>query len=507
MSETVNEQSWTPLIVVALAAFIIALDATFMNVSISKVVVDLNTDVSTIQSIMSFYTLITAAFMLLSAKLQDIVGKKKLFLIGAALYGLGTFTAAISANTAMLFVGWSLIEGIAGALMLPATVSLVSGTYSGEKRTVALAVVGVMGAIAAAIGPLFGGVMTTFLSWRYGFGCELLIVFIILILRNKIPDFTPTESRSDLDVAGAIISFIGLVMLVQGILSLSKDFNTSIIIIIVALVILALFGFFEIRRKRNGKVPLLDMNLFKIRNLRVGTLILFLSYLAMGGALFAVSLFLQSVLQLNAFDTGVTTLPLTIGLLIFALIAPSFVGKLSHKTIMAIGCILSIIGCLILSYQFRLDINILTLMPGLFVLGAGLGFIMALCTDISLANVPAESQNNASGINSTGQSLGESMGTAFIGIILILGVMGGVSTAVDTYAPDHSGDPQYEQGVIDYFQKVGNIDDIKDNSTVVNVADTIIQSAMAFVMLITTIIMAVVFILILRLQNVNIKKQ
>ena len=507
MSETVNEQSWTPLIVVALAAFIIALDATFMNVSISKVVVDLNTDVSTIQSIMSFYTLITAAFMLLSAKLQDIVGKKKLFLIGAALYGLGTFTAAISANTAMLFVGWSLIEGIAGALMLPATVSLVSGTYSGEKRTVALAVVGVMGAIAAAIGPLFGGVMTTFLSWRYGFGCELLIVFIILILRNKIPDFTPTESKSDLDVAGAIISFIGLVMLVQGILSLSKDFNTSIIIIIVALVILALFGFFEIRRKRNGKVPLLDMNLFKIRNLRVGTLILFLSYLAMGGALFAVSLFLQSVLQLNAFDTGVTTLPLTIGLLIFALIAPSFVGKLSHKTIMAIGCILSIIGCLILSYQFRLDINILTLMPGLFVLGAGLGFIMALCTDISLANVPAESQNNASGINSTGQSLGESMGTAFIGIILILGVMGGVSTAVDTYAPDHSGDPQYEQGVIDYFQKVGNIDDIKDNSTVVNVADTIIQSAMAFVMLITTIIMAVVFILILRLQNVNIKKQ
>ena len=507
MSETVNEQSWTPLIVVALAAFIIALDATFMNVSISKVVVDLNTDVSTIQSIMSFYTLITAAFMLLSAKLQDIVGKKKLFLIGAALYGLGTFTAAISANTTMLFVGWSLIEGIAGALMLPATVSLVSGTYSGEKRTVALAIVGVMGAIAAAIGPLFGGVMTTFLSWRYGFGCELLIVFIILILRNKIPDFTPTESRSDLDVAGAIISFIGLVMLVQGILSLSKDFNTSIIIIIVALVILALFGFFEIRRKRNGKVPLLDMNLFKIRNLRVGTLILFLSYLAMGGALFAVSLFLQSVLQLNAFDTGVTTLPLTIGLLIFALIAPSFVGKLSHKTIMAIGCILSIIGCLILSYQFRLDINILTLMPGLFVLGAGLGFIMALCTDISLANVPAESQNNASGINSTGQSLGESMGTAFIGIILILGVMGGVSTAVDTYAPDHSGDPQYEQGVIDYFQKVGNIDDIKDNSTVVNVADTIIQSAMAFVMLITTIIMAVVFILILRLQNVNIKKQ
>ena len=169
MNETIKEHSWVPLIIVALASFIIALDATFMNVSISQVVADLNTDVSTIQMIMSFYTLITAAFMLLSAKLQDIVGKKKLFLIGTALYGVGTFTAAISSSATMLFIGWSVIEGIAGALMMPATVSIISGTYSGEKRTVALAIVGVMGAIAAAIGPLFGGVMTTFLSWRYGF--------------------------------------------------------------------------------------------------------------------------------------------------------------------------------------------------------------------------------------------------------------------------------------------------------------------------------------------------
>ena len=507
MSETVKETSWTPLIVIAFASFIIALDATFMNVSISQVVVDLNTDVSTIQSIMSFYTLITAAFMLLSAKLQDIVGKKKLFIIGAALYGVGTLTAAVSPSATVLFIGWSLIEGIAGALMLPATVSLISGTYSGEKRTVALAIVGVMGAVAAAIGPLFGGIMTTFLSWRYGFAVELVIVFIILVMRNSIPDFAPTESRSDLDTTGAIISFIGLVLLVLGILSLSKDTTTSIITIIVGLIALAGFAYFEVRRKRNGQVPLLDMDLFKDRNLRTGTLVLLLSYLAMGGALFAVSLFLQSVLQLNAFNTGLTTLPMTIGLLIFAIIAPSLTGKLNHKAIIAIGCIMAIIGCLILSYQFRLDTTIFTLMPGLFVLGAGLGFIMALCTDISLSNVPAESQNNASGVNSTGQSLGESMGTAIIGIILILGVMGGVSTAIDTYAPDHSGDQQLHQDVLNYFQKVGNLDDIKDNNTVVDVANTIIQETMAFVMQVTTIIMAIVFILTLRLQDKKLKKQ
>ena len=506
MNETIEEHSWIPLIVVAFASFIIALDATFMNVSISQVVVDLSTDVSTIQSIMSFYTLITAACMLLSAKLQDIVGKKKLFLIGTALYGLGTFTAAISSSATMLFIGWSVIEGIAGALMLPATISIISGTYSGEKRTVALAIVGVMGAVAAAIGPLFGGVMTTFLSWRYGFGCELLIVFIILIMRNKIPDFAPTESRSDLDITGSIISFIGLVLLVLGILSLSKDFNSSVIIIILGLVALAIFAFFEIRRKRNGKVPLLDMDLFKDRNLRVGTLILLISYLAMGGALFAVSLYLQSVLQLNAFNTGLTTLPMTIGLLIFAILAPSLSAKLNHKIIIAIGCIMAIIGCLMLSNQFRLDVPVMNLVPGLFVLGAGLGFIMALCTDIALVNIPKESQNNASGINSTGQSLGESMGTAIIGIILILGVMGGISNAVDTYAPDHSGDEQFQLEVADYFQKVGNIDDIKDNSTVVDIVNIIVQSTMAFVMQITAVIMGIVFLLALRLKNKKIVK-
>lgn len=227
----------------------------------------------------------------------------------------------------------------------------------------------------------------------------------------------------------------------------------------------------------------------------------------MGGALFAVSLYLQSVLQLNAFNTGLTTLPMTIGLLIFAIIAPSLAGKLSHKVIIAIGCIMAIVGCLMLSNQFRLDTTIMTLVPGLFVLGAGLGFIMALCTDIALVNIPKESQNNASGVNSTGQSLGESMGTAIIGIILILGVMGGISNAVDVHAPDHSGDEQFQLEVANYFQKVGNIDNLKDNSTVVDIVNIIVQSTMAFVMQVTAILMGIVFLMTLRLQNRKINKQ
>ena len=507
MDETIKEHSWIPLIVVAIASFIIALDATFMNVSISHLVSDLNTDVSTIQMIMSFYTLITAAFILLSAKLQDIVGKKKLFLIGAVLYGIGTLIAAVSSSATILFIGWALIEGVAGALMLPATVSIVSGTYSGERRTIGLAIVGVMGAVASAIGPLFGGVMTTFFSWRHGFACELVIVIIILVLQNKIPHFEPTESKNELDITGAVISFIGLVLLVLGILSLSHDINTSIVIIIVGIIILAGFAWFEIRRKRNGKVPLLDVELFKDRNLRVGTTIMILCYLIMGGGLFAVSLYLQSVLELNAFNTGLATLPLTVGLLIFATLAPALSEKLSHKKIMAIGSIMSIIGCLILSYQFRLDTSTLEFLPGMFILGAGFGFIMALSVDISLTNVPDESQNNASGITSTGESLGESMGTAIIGIILILGVFGGISHAVDIYAPEYSGNETFQLEVMDHFQKIDSINDVEVDSTVVDIIDTVIQDAMGFVMIVTAILMAIVFVLILRLKDMNIEKQ
>ena len=508
MNERVNDNSWIPLLVVACATFIIALDTSFMNVSISKIVADLNTDVSTIQMIVSFYTLITAALILLSSKLQDIVGKKKLFLIGATLFGIGTLISAISSSDVMLFVGWAAIEGVAGALMVPAIVSIVSGTYSGKKRTIALASLGIMGGIANAFGPLIGGVITTFLSWRYAFAFELIIIFFILAMQHKIPNFKPTESKNDLDIVGAIISSIGLVLLVLGILTLTKDVNTSICEIILGLIVLAIFIWYELKRKRSGKIPLLDVDLFKDKNLRLGSSIKLLYNLTLKGGIFVIFLFFQSVLQLNAFDTALASLPLTLGLLIFTLTTPRLIGKFNHKTLMALGCIISIVGCLILSYQFKINISMLDLIPGQFLFGAGIGLVMALTVDVALFDVPAESQNNASGIVSTGETLGASMGTAIMGVILILGVVGGISTAVDTYAPNHSGDEQFHQDVYDYFQKLGNIDDVKaQDSIIVNTADIIIQNAMALVMQVLAILLGVILILTLRIKGKNIKKQ
>ena len=331
--------------------------------------------------------------------------------------------------------------------MVPAIVSIISGTYSGKKRTIALATLGIMGAVANAFGPLLGGVITTFLSWRFAFAFELIIIFFILGMQNKIPNFKPTESKNDLDIIGAVISSIGLVLLVFGILTLSKDINISVAVMILGLIVLAIFIWYELKRKRAGKVPLLDVDLFKDKNLRVGASIKLLYNLTLKGGLFVIFLFFQTVLQLNAFDTGLASLPLTTGLLIFSLTTPRLIGKLNHKTLMAIGCIISIVGCLVLSYQFRLNTTMLDLIPGQFLFGAGIGFVMALTVDVALFDIPAESQNNASGIVSTGETLGSSMGTAIIGIILILGVMGGINTAVDTYAPEYSGNEQFHQDV------------------------------------------------------------
>lgn len=505
MNEKANDNSWFPLIVVACASFIIVLDSFFMNVSISRIVVDLNADVSTIQMIVSFCTLITAALILFSTKLQDIVGKKKLFVIGAALFGIGIFAAVLSSSVTMFFVGWAAIKGVAAALMLPAIVSIISGIYSGRKRTIALATLGVMAGLADILAPLLGGLITTFFSWRYTFAFELIFILFILVMQNKIPDFKPTESKSDLDIIGAILSGICLLLLVLGILTLTKDVATSIIEIILGLIVLAIFIWFELKRKRSGKVPLLDVELFRDKNLRIGTSIKLLYNIVISGTFFVMVLFFQSVLQLNPFDTGLASLPFVMALFIFSLTAPKLIGKLNHKTLMAIGCIISIVGCLILSYQFKLNVNMLDLIPGQFLLGVGLGFMMALASDVALFDVPAEGQNNASGIITTGETLGSSLGTAIIGIILILGVMGGISTAVDTYAPDYSGDEQFHQEVYDYFQKLDTIEG--QDSIVVNTADIIIQNAMATVMYGLAIVLAAMLIITLRIKNKNIKKQ
>ena len=502
--------SWLPLFVIAAAAFVSALDATFMNVSMSQVVIDLNTNVGTIQKMVSFYTLITASLLLVSAKLQDIIGKRNIFLMGIIVYGVGDLMAALSPNATILFIGWSLLEGIGSALMAPALISIITGTYDGIHRTKALAVVSTMAGVAVAIGPLFGGVVTTFLSWRFGFGFELIVIAFVLTQYRKIKDFPRTASRKDLDITGAVLSAAGLLLFMIGILQLSeKNAKLCIILVIISIMILLAFGIFELRYSKAGKVPLFDVRLLKNRNLRNGTLVRLLSSFVMSGTLFAISVFLLSVLKLSAFETGLILLPMTVGMMLVSFIAPKMAMKIGHKYTMALGFVIAIGGCFILRNRFSPDAGFMSLFPGLLILGAGLGFPTSLSVDVPLATVPPQEQNSCSGLVSTGQNLGLSMGIAMIGVVLILGAVNGLREAINTYTPLNLSKEAFRANAEMYMQKMGNVDPltlkVKDQEVYQKIINVIYQDAMEVVMMVVAGVMVLGIILTFSLKDI--KKQ
>ena len=486
-----KQESWLPLVLVAFASFIITLDATFMNVSISQLILDLNTSLSTIHLIISFYTLTTASLMLISSKLQDIIGKKKIFLLGALIYGIGAIIAALSQNSAMLFIGWSLLEGIGGALMTPAIISIIIGTYEKNRRTFALA-------FASAI----GGIVTTFLSWRFGFAFELAVIIIIFAFSKNIKNFKPHSRKTDFDITGGIFSIITLVLLVLGVLELKKNMLLSIVLFIISIVFLRLFISYEMKLKASGAIPLVDMGIFKNNNLLAGMAIRFIAMIAMMGCLFAVSVFLQGALKFNAFDTGINLIPATGGVLISALLAERLSRIYSHKILMSVGFVLAIIGAVILRFQFGLHVTFLDIAPGMFLLGIGLGLVIALGIDVSIKGMDEESQSTASGLLTTSQTLGSSIGTAVIGCILIIGATAGIADAVDIYVPD-ANQTQFEVGTGAYLEKLGNLNEssILSQDVKAKIVNIVLTDAMKMVMDFTAILLLIGLILTHTIDN------
>ena len=507
-----NNISWTPLFVIAAAAFVGALDATFMNVSMSQVVVDLDTDVGTIQKMVSFYTLITASLLLISVKLQDIIGKRKIFLLGIMIYAVGDLIAALSPNAMVLFIGWSLLEGIGSALMGPALISIITETYDGIYRTKALAVVSTMAGVAVAIGPLFGGVVTTFFSWRFGFGFELIIVAFVLIQYRKIHDFPGNASWKDLDITGSVLSVAGLLLLMTGILQLSdKNAKLCIILVSAAIVVILAFGIFELRTSEAGKVPLFDVRLLKNRNLRNGTLVRLITSFVMAGSLFAISVFLLSVLKLSAFQTGLMLMPMTVGMMLASFIAPKMAMKTGHKYTMILGFVIAIGGCLMMRNRFTPDTGFMSLFPGLLIFGVGLGFPSSLSVDVPLSTIPPQEQNSCSGFVSTGQNLGLSMGTGIIGVVLTLGAVSGLREAINTFTPMNLSNEAFRANAEMYMQKMGNVDPltltVQDQAAYQKIVNAIYQDAMGLVMMAVVGLMVLGIIFTLSLMDIKAKER
>lgn len=452
-----NQYKWGVVLVACMAIFIIVLDSSAMNVAITTLVVELNTTLSTIQAIIALYALIIASFMLLGSKLQDILGRKKTFLIGLLIYGSGTTIATLSINAGMLLLGWAVLEGIGAAMMFPATTTLVGSSYEGKDKITAFGIWGGIAAMGAAIGPIVGGIFTTYFSWRLVFGSELIFIAAILIFRHYLTESEPTLKWKDLDIIGAVLSIVSLVIIVLGILLLTRPQNWGYVAVLIGSgsILFVIFLLWQRRRINHGLEPLSDISLLKNRLFGLGNFSSVISQIPLAGFLFIIPVFLQQVSKLNAFDTGLTLLPASITILIFSILGARLSSTLQSKYILMIGFLISAAGTFILGGVFNINTQMMDIIPGTIVFGVGIGFLLSQLTNLTMSAAGSDQETDASGLFNSFKNLGYSIGTALIGVLLLLGVFGGLTTGIE--ASGQTGNmttQQIQDGLFNYVESM-----------------------------------------------------
>ncbi|MGZ7068127.1 MAG: MFS transporter [Methanobacterium sp.] len=452
-----NQNKWGVVIVACMAIFIIVLDSSAMNVAITTLVVELNTTLSAIQAIIAIYALVIASFMLLGSKIQDILGRKKTFLIGLGIYATGTTIATLSLNAPMLLLGWAILEGIGAALILPATTTIVGASYEGKDKATAFGIWGGIAAMGAAIGPIVGGIFTTYLTWRLVFGTELLFVAAILIFRHYLTESKPTLKWKDLDIIGALLSIVSLILIVLGILLLSSPqlWGYVAILIVSGSVLFAIFLLWQRRRINKDQEPLSDISLLKNRLFGLGNLNSVIQQIPIAGFLFIIPVFLQQVTKLDAFNTGLALLPASIAILLFSLLGARLSSKVNPKYILMIGFLISAAGTYILSSVFNVHTTIVDIIPGTVVFGIGIGLSLSQITNLTISAARSDQGTDAAGFFNAFKNLGYSMGTALIGVLLLIGIFGGLTAGIQTSGlAGNSTTEQIQGNIVTYVEKM-----------------------------------------------------
>ena len=443
---------WGVLYMMSFAMFIMTIDMTMMNVSISALVRDLNTTVSGIQLAIALYTLVMAAFMIVGAKLADIWGTKKVFVIGLSIYGIGTTMAALAPNLIILLIGWSVLEGVGAAMMMPVTVTYITKGYAGKDRAMAFAVWGAIAGAAAAFGPIIGGAFTTYITWRLGFGMEAFIVVGMFVKMNILRDYQPIR-KIKLDVLGALLVGLGLFLITLSVLMIDPLGEAPVIgVLILGILILLTFAFYERKRVRGGKDPLVNMKLFKSKTFVVGNLVSIFFQITLAGLMFTIPVFLQNVAEYNAMSTGLSLIPLSIMMFVFSIYGQKFLKYMSAKRTIQLGIAFAFIGLLLLFFAFSPTATGWSLAPGLAFYGTGLGLIFSQITNLAMTGATADEEAEASGVFNSQKQLGMSLGTAFIGAVLVLGMINNITKAIyqSNYFPDASKD-EIKQKVINWL--------------------------------------------------------
>jgi len=506
---------------VVLTQFIIVIDSTMMNVSITALVKDLNTDIGTIQAIIASYTLIMASLLLLGARMGDVFGRRKAFVSALIVYTVGTTIAALSVTPVMLFFGWSVLEGIGAAVMLPLTLAIINVEYSGKDKALAFGAWGSMAAAGAAFGPILGGFFTTYLSWRYAFGMEAGIAVALLAMTPMLSESKSIMKAKQLDLTGAAVSATGLFVIIFAVLNgdnwgwfYAKEGAISVgglslvpILIVAGIVCLIAFAKWERRVKDKGEIPLLDPDMFKNRIFTIVNVVDMLESVVLSGILFIIPVFLQTVVGSNAFETGLTLLPMTIMVFIFSIGAARMGSYLSPKYIIMAGIVVTLVSTIYMRDIFGLNIQEKDLMGGLTLFGVGVGLMMSQLVNVAISVHGREKSTESSGVVNTFEQFGSSLGTALIGaIVFTVTVAGMTSGIIDSgLAPEDMTPEEVADGFHEWFDelKTGDPPEINDTETAEKIVDEALADGMGAAMDTMSIMLAAMLVIMFAMPVVE----
>jgi MFS family permease len=420
MPELVGAARVKFLLPLALAQFICSFAGSNMNVMINDISEDLDTDVQGVQLAITLFLLIMAILMIPGSKLTDRWGRKRCFIGGLTLYGIGALLSALSPGLGVLILGNSVLEGVGTALLIPPVYILTTMAFSNlTSRARAFGVISGLGGIGAAAGPLIGGLITTAISWRAAFIFQAVVVAVIILLSRRMVDPVAPDPTRPFDVVGAILSALGMFFFVLGILQADSDVTLMAVLMAIGAGFLTAFFLFIRSRERAGKEPLLSTGLFRNRVSNLGLVTQNIQWLLLMGVSFVVAVYLQTVRGYNAIETGVIFTAATLGVLLTSFGAERFAKRRTQKTLILAGFVITVAGLGLLLGLVRAWDNVLAFVPGLFLVGSGLGIMLTPSVNLVQSSFAEELQGEISGLSRSVSNLGSSFGTAIAGTILV----------------------------------------------------------------------------------------
>ena len=428
-------QYWAPALAVSLTTFIIVINASLMNVAIPTIVAEFDTTVTAIQGAVSLYSLVIAALILPGGTLPSRHSSRRVMTVALIIYAGGTLVAAISWNTTILYLGWSFIEGSAAAVLLPLTFTVLTVSYEDNDRAKAFGLLAGVNGVGSTLGPIIGGALTTYASWRWGFTLQIIGVVVILFFVQYVSPNPLSETRNSLDGGGTALSIVGATSLVTGFLLSGKygwlvarrpffvgetqfnPFGTSPAIWLLGggLLAFAVFVQYERRMERAGKSPLVPLNIMTNRSFLSGVITYNIRSIVSAGFMFIFPVYLQAALGYTAFETGLALLPYSLASVLFASFTPGWRKFISAKTLIQVGIACMGVGLVVLYTQTGPSQTISGMVIPVAFYGAGVGLILAQISNMTMSAVPTADSAEASGVLNVSSSIGFSLGTAVVG--------------------------------------------------------------------------------------------